>query len=121
MDLTENRAPHQLVGFLKDKDVSPQHWGKHRSISSCGIKGSDTAFRVDGICYDEAVHLCLNQQLDMVEEEVGKTLDMQDGQLLSRLKLKERDVDPKGMHAISEILFRPWRNKICRRRRSRFF
>jgi len=58
MDLKSNRAPYQLVRFLIDRSISPNHWKKHMSITNCQVD-ENGIYRVDGNCQDEFVHRCL--------------------------------------------------------------
>lgn len=98
MDLKRNRAPYQLIQFLVDRSISPNHWKKHMSITNCQV-GENGIYRVDGSCHDELVHRCLYNHLDMIEMEIEKVFRWSNG-LHPRLKLRShlvsRNINPNG-------------------------
>lgn len=98
MDLKSNRAPYQLVRFLIDRSISPNHWKKHMSITNCQVD-ENGIYRVDGNCQDEFVHRCLYNHLDMIELEIEKVIRWSNGphpRLRLRSHIVNRNINPSG-------------------------
>lgn len=93
MDLMRNRAPYQLYQFLVNRSISPEHWKKHMSVSSCRINKKGV-YQVNGICHDEFAHRCLYNHLDMIESEIEKVFKWKN-EPHPRLKLRSHLVTRK--------------------------